>query len=287
MNIPIDKLQLYTLNVGLAHHDGDWNWKNVRSPFARIFFVVDGFARVEMPSGVYDLKPGYLYFVPAFTTHSYICDSSFTHYYIHAYEDTAMEQGILEEWELPFEVKGSETDLLLIRRLCEMNPFLKLPQSDPAAYDNHPTLLNNLQMNQRRPFCDKVESRGILYIILSHFLRTATPRTEVKDDRIHQVLNYIRKNLDKRISIDYLADKTCMSKDHFIRVFKNETGTTPNAFITQKKMERCELMLITTNMSVKNIASALGFEDFSYFNRIFKKIMGITPQQYRENHRNG
>jgi transcriptional regulator GlxA family with amidase domain len=41
-------------------------------------------------------------------------------------------------------------------------------------------------------------------------------------------------------------------------------------------------MLITTNMSVKNIASALGFEDFSYFNRIFKKIMGITPQQYRE-----
>ena len=218
---------------------------------------------------------------PAFTTHSYICDSSFTHYYIHAYENNDTEQGILEEWELPFEVKGSETDLLLIRRLCEMNPFLQLPQSDPAAYDNHPTLLNNLQMNQRRPFCDKVESRGILYIILSHFLRTATHRNEVKDDRIHQVLNYIRKNMDKRISIEYLADKCCMSKDHFIRIFRKETGITPNAYITHKKMERCELILVTTNISVKDIASSLGFDDFSYFNRIFKKIMGITPHQYR------
>ena len=104
----------------------------------------------------------------------------------------------------------------------------------------------------------------------------------MKDDRIHLVLNYIRKNLDKRIHIDTLADKTCMSKDHFIRVFKNETGLTPNAFITQKKVERCELMLVTTTMSVKNIANTLGFDDYSYFNRIFKKNMGITPQQYRE-----
>ena len=281
MNISIERLHLYTLHVGLAHHDGDWNWKNVRSPFARIFYVVDGAACVELPSGIYDLKPGYLYFIPAFTIHSYICNSSFTHYYIHVYEEMENEQGVLEEWELPFEVKGSETDYELIRRLADMNPFLKLQESDPASYDNHPMLINNLQMNQRRPFYDKVESRGILFILLAHFLKDAKPRTEVKDDRIHMVLTFIRKNLNKRMDIDMLADKTCMSKDHFIRVFKNEVGVTPNVFVTQKKLERSELMLVTTAQSVKSIADALGYEDYSYFNRIFKKNTGITPQQYR------
>ena len=61
MNFPIDDLHLFTLNVGLAYHDGDWNFKNVRSPFARLYLVVEGTARIQLPSGVYDLKPGYLY----------------------------------------------------------------------------------------------------------------------------------------------------------------------------------------------------------------------------------
>lgn len=83
MNYPIDKLHLFTLNVGLACHNGDWNWKNVRSPFARLYLVVQGTAKIQLPSGIHDLSPGHLYFIPAFTTHSYICDSPFTHYYLH------------------------------------------------------------------------------------------------------------------------------------------------------------------------------------------------------------
>ncbi len=282
MNIPIDKLHLYTLHVGQATHDGDWNWKNVRSPFARIFCVTGGSARVEMPSGIYDLKPGYLYFIPAFTTHSYVCDSNFSLYYIHVYEEADHEQGILEELELPFEVEGTDLDCQLIARLCEMNPFLKLPQSDPAVYDNHPMLISSLQMNQNRPFCDKVESRGILFLLISRFLKNARPRVDVRDDRIHQVLTFIRKNLDKHIDVDMLAGRCCMSKDHFIRVFKLQMGVTPNVFVTQKKMERSELLLVTTSEPLKAIADALGYDDYSYFNRIFKKHVGITPQQYRD-----
>ena len=77
-----------------------------------------------------------------------------------------------------------------------------------------------------------------------------------------------------------------MSKDHFIRVFKQETGETPNAFITKRKLEKAELTLVTTNMPVNRIADLLGYDDYSYFNRIFKKNSGLTPQQYRKNHSN-
>ena len=284
MNFSVDQLHLFTLNVGYCHHNGDWNWKNVRSPFSRLYYVTEGTAQVEMPSGRYTLKPGYLYFIPAFTIHHNICDSEFVHYYIHIYEEQKDDMYILDELDMPVEVKAEGIDIELMKRLCYINPFMKLPASNPDVYDNHQTLVNNFQLNLRRVFCDKVESRGILFILISRFLKYAKPKVEVQDDRIHQTLTFIRKNLDSPLDINMLAENACMSKDHFIRIFKRETGETPNTYITIRKMEKAELMLVTTDQQVKTIATSLGYDDQSYFNRLFKKNTGVTPQQYRENH---
>jgi AraC-like DNA-binding protein len=119
---------------------------------------------------------------------------------------------------------------------------------------------------------------------MSRFLKYATPKTDVRDDRIQMSLTYIRKNIGSRLNIEQLADKACMSKDHYIRVFKQETGETPNAYITKRKMEKAELTLLTTDLPVKSIADLLGYDDYSYFNRIFRKNSGMTPLQYRASH---
>ncbi len=284
MNYPINKLHLLTLNVGLADHYSNWNWKNVHSPFARLYYVTEGTAQIEMPSGIYTLTPHHLYFIPAYTTHSYICKAPFSHYYIHIYEDLHSEMSILEQLDFPVEVKAERGDLELVKRLCYINPFLKLQQVDPRVYDNHQTMISNIEMNQRRSFCDKVESHGILYILMSRFLKYATPKAEVKDDRIQMSLAFIRKHIGSKLDIEKLADMAHMSKDHFIRMFKQETGETPNVFIIKRKLEKAELTLVTTSLPVKRIADSLGYDDYSYFNRLFKKNSGMTPLQYRERH---
>lgn len=280
MNYPIDKLHLFTLNVGLACHNGDWNWKNVRSPFARLYLVVQGTARIQLPSGIHDLSPGHLYFIPAFTTHSYICDSPFTHYYLHIYENQE-EFSILDEYDFPVEVEAQPHDMELMKRLTYINPFLKLPMSNPDTYDNHQCLMDNIRKNVLRPFCDKVESRGIIFILLSRFLKYATPKTGIADGRIQQTLAFIRRNVAGHIDIATLADMACMSKDHYIRTFRKETGETPNAFIMKRRIEAAELMLMTTDAPIKTVANGLGYDDCSYFNKIFKRHTGVTPQQYR------
>mgnify|MGYP003393306602 FL=1 len=175
----------------------------------------------------------------------------------------------------------------MLKRLTYINPFLKLPMSNPEIYDNHKTLVNNIDMNMRRPFHDKVESRGILFILLSRFLKMATPKVETHDDRIRSIISHIRSKLYENHDIDQLAKFACMSKDHFIRIFRKETGETPNAYITKKKMEAAELLLITSEDSIKSVAMSLGYNDCSYFNKIFKKYSGITPQQYRKTHKEG
>ena len=284
MNLSVDQLHFLTLHVGFARHHGDWNWKNIRSPFARLYCVTEGEAQVGIGSEYHSLTPGHLYFIPAFTEHSCVCEATFAHYYIHIYEEQQRGISILDEYAFPFEAEASASDLDLIKRLCDINPFLELPESNPEAYDNPPTLLSTLQLNQQRPFNDKMESLGILYILMSRFFRLAAPKEEVKDSRIHQTLTYIRKNLDSRLDIGMLADKACMSRDHYIRVFKRETGETPNVYITKRRLERAELALVTSDLSIKDIAKTLGYDDCSYFNRVFKQSEGVSPQQYRENH---
>lgn len=285
MTQSIDQLHLLILNVGLAIHNADWNWRNVNSPFTRLYYVTEGAARILLPTGIQELKPDHLYLVPSFTTHSYLCDTYFVHYYLHIYEDHQSESSILEDFSFPTEIPAGDLELPLIKRLCGINPTMQLPQSDPTSYDNNPTLIKNIIKNKQRTFCDKVESRGIVYQLMARFLKDAQPKTEINDDRIQKVLSYIRKNIYKTIDIDSLAAISCLSKDHFIRLFKKEINNTPLQYINQKKIEKAQLILITDSMPVKNISYLLAYEDHSYFNRLFKKLTGVTPQQYRDRYK--
>ena len=285
MTQSIDQLHFLILKGGLAIHNADWNWRNVNSPFTWLYYVTEGAARILLPTGIQELKPDHLYLVPSFTTHSYLCDTHFVHYYLHIYEDHQSESSILEDFSFPTEIPAGDLELPLIKRLCGINPTMQLPQSDPTSYDNNPTLIKNIIKNKQRTFCDKVESRGIVYQLMARFLKDAQPKTEINDDRIQKVLSYIRKNIYKTIDIDSLAAISCLSKDHFIRLFKKEINNTPLQYINQKKIEKAQLILITDSMPVKNISYLLAYEDHSYFNRLFKKLTGVTPQQYRDRYK--
>ena len=74
------------LNCGRAQHYADWNWQNVSSPFARLYWVERGTAKVHMNNTIYTLTPGSIYLIPPFHLHGYECDDYFTLYYFHVYE---------------------------------------------------------------------------------------------------------------------------------------------------------------------------------------------------------
>jgi AraC-like DNA-binding protein len=281
MNLQVEQMHPLVLNVGLAVHNADWNWKNVNSPFTRLYYVTEGSAQIELPDGIYTLSPKHMYFIPAFTIHTNICKSNFVHYYLHIYEDHYSDNDWLDHWKFPVEIEATDLDLALFKRLCEINPHMTLQKSDPTTYDNNPTLMQNLIKNRQRAFCDKVESRGVVFQLLSRFFKQGQSKIEMEDNRIAKTVLYIRKHLNEAIELEKLAEISCLSKDHFIRLFKKELGTTPLQYINQKKIEKSQLLLITEEIAVKEIAFQLAFEDYSYFNRLFKKITGVTPQEYR------
>ena len=267
MSLSIDQLHPYVLNAGLAVHDDDWNWKDVVSPFSRLYYVVEGTAQIKLPSGIHTLKPNHMYFIPAFTRHSNICNSHFCHYYMHIYEENQEGKSILDEWDFPIEVPGSELDLVLIKRFCRIYPHLNLQESDPTTYDYDVTLIHSLLLSKQRAFYDKVEARGIVYQLLARFMRLAREKSLDRDERLVKVLSYIHKHINRNLTITELAEQACLSKDHCL--FRNEVKATPLQYINRKKIEHAQLTLVTSDTQVKDVALNLGFEDYSYFNRLF------------------
>jgi AraC-like DNA-binding protein len=272
-----EKLNLILLNTARKEHHADWNWKGINSPFARLYMVESGSARVLMPGGAYTINPGKLYLIPSFVTHSYENDSFFTLYYIHVYD----ELNIFDRWSFPFEVDASGLDVLLIKRLLAINPGRELKRSDPGSYDNMPTLMQNIARNEQFAFHSVVETKGILLQLFSRFLDKASPKKEIADKRIVKVLRHIRENIHRNISVSELSSLCYLTNDHLIRLFKKELQCTPVQYINQKKIEKAQLMLIIGDKSIKDIAYGLSFDNISYFYRLFKKITGISPNLYK------
>ncbi|MFT4221927.1 AraC family transcriptional regulator [Dysgonomonas sp.] len=274
-------LDLILLNVGYSELNADWNWKGIYSPFARIYYVERGEARTRIGGKSYLLKPGHLYLTPPFTLHDDECDSYFSLYYIHFYEKTPNKESIFDIYKFPIEIKADTLDSLLTERLLYINPDRHLRHYDPKLYDNPPTFSQYIADNNRMPMHSSIETQGILYQFMSKFMETAEIKTNNRDVRISKSLQYIHENINKDLSVMSLSDIACLSEDHFIRLFRNEMGHTPLKYINLKKIEKAQLLLLTTDTPIRDVAFELSIDNISYFNRIFKQYTGKTPGEYR------
>lgn len=270
------------LNAGFARHNADWNYPNVNSPFTRMYYVTEGSASVEIDGIVHKLSAHNMYMIPAFTEHTDICDSIFNHYYIHIFIEDISGLDIVSTYEFPLEIEGKPIDELLFKYLCEHNQEMILKYSDPKLYDNQNSLIECVNQSRRRPIYSQYESTGIIYQLLGRFIKDAKPKYQISDPRIEQSLKHINTHFAEIRNVDELAEASCLSSDHFIRLFKREVGITPAHFIIKKKMNHARLMLASENQSPKEIAYSLGYDDISYFFRLFKQYTGFTPMQYRK-----
>ena len=93
---------------------------------------------------------------------------------------------------------------------------------------------------------------------------------------------YIREHFREDISRDDVAAAVYVTSSYLSRVFRTETGMKITDFLTRCRIEEAKRLLRTTDQSVSDIAVESGFESFSYFSTVFKKVVGMTPVQYRK-----
>lgn len=100
-------------------------------------------------------------------------------------------------------------------------------------------------------------------------------------DVIGQVVRYIREHINQDLKRSDLAELVHLNIDYLSRVFKKEKGVTLNDYIVFEKLNVAENLLKTTRLPISLIATKVGYSNFSYFSKLYKKVKGRSPAEER------
>lgn len=121
--------------------------------------------------------------------------------------------------------------------------------------------------------------------LISTFLYPQKHQSVSINDRekvsINKAIHYMMNNLNKKLTVEDLADLTNLSTSHFSKLFRQSTGMPPIDYFIHLKMQRACHLLCTTDLRIKQIAIDLGYEDAYYFSRLFKKNNNNSPEEFR------
>jgi transcriptional regulator GlxA family with amidase domain len=109
----------------------------------------------------------------------------------------------------------------------------------------------------------------------------APPNHSPGVEKIAQSITYMMQHLDQPLQVATLAATVNVSPSHFFALFKRRIGSAPMDYFTRLRMQRACRSLERTSLSVKEIASELGYDDPFYFSRVFKSVNRMSPSDYR------
>ena len=96
------------------------------------------------------------------------------------------------------------------------------------------------------------------------------------------VKEYLDEHYTEKIALDYLSEHFFINKFYLSKIFKETYGTTVNNYLISKRITRAKQLLRFTDMTVDEVGVAVGMGDANYFSRMFRKVEGISPREYRK-----
>lgn len=253
-------------------------WEYVKSST----YKWDGLNRLTQDAGVFQLTlsgQGVIryrnreYIVPRFC--AFLCTIPGDHVYYFKESD--------ENWEFLFISVQGEDALRHWNSLIQwFGPVISF-QDHPEPILCISKLYAHIYDNQQ---FDKFAISAELYRFVMEMQRIAEGRHIVQPDHtpepIRRAIQLMQSQHALPLSLDELASCAGMSRYHFSRTFHTKTGLQPMLYLRKIRIEKASMLLSQTSKTVEAIAHETGFESSNYFIRIFKQVVGMTPNEYRQ-----
>lgn len=155
-----------------------------------------------------------------------------------------------------------------------------------TAFDNNITAListENIEKLTNLSSFDSIdEFKAFLIHTYDMLEKDLTGNEHPSNQLISSIQYYICNNLDKELSLDYLAQKFRINASYLSRVFREVTKQNISNYISVQKVARAKQLLAESSCRIGDIAERLGYQNQNYFAKVFRKIAGISPQEYRQ-----
>lgn len=161
-------------------------------------------------------------------------------------------------------------------------------KSDPLIHSLGLALKSELQSGD---FSSRLYIDSLISTLITHLIRHYSNQEQqhskplsnpLSKQKLQQVIDYIYQNLDRDLTLAELAKLVQISPSYFSILFKQTTGITPHQYVIQCRIEHAKQLLRQNNMAIADIALRLGFSHQSHLSRHFKKLVGVTPKQFRK-----
>jgi len=250
---------LYPLAAGFYPQATGHRMRRRRHTNNLIAYCADGHGELHTDTGQWPVMAGDLLLLPAGTAHSYAAaaERPWSLYWVH-YE------GLLSD---------------------EYTRFLNVTQP-LAPIGLQPRLIADFEALfalRHAGFAEReyIHAACQLKAMLTNIARLIAGRGRGTRIDLEQIQQLMHLRIDRDLDLEDLAQVANLSKFHFIRKFKQLTGHAPIQHFIHLKMQHACQLLDTTQEPVKRIANRVGYEDPHYFSRLFKRVIGVSPQQYR------
>ncbi len=155
-----------------------------------------------------------------------------------------------------------------------------------ARIDERIQLFEEIMQNLEMGYSN--ENMEYINICLLHFLASFKYINQFRQirrvrerDVIENIIFFMRENLHIKLNLQDIANESMLSVSHFSLLFRKKTGRAPMEYLIYLRTQKACQLLDHSELQVKEISRKVGFEDPYYFSRIFKKVMGTSPQNYR------
>ncbi|OXB08211.1 helix-turn-helix domain-containing protein [Flavobacterium pectinovorum] len=279
------KYSFSLLHIDYVKLNHNWNYNSVISPYYRIYYIDEGNGFISDSSTRWALEPGYLYLVPSFTICNLSCDVFLSQYFIQFFEESPDGISLFNNNRKVIKLASTELDVALIKKMLHNNPGRGINRSDnPKIYEKEAFYKEYRSLNDTMKTHLKFENHGILLQLISRFLSTKDFRTfkpQITSPKILDTMSYVQLNISENITVSQLARRVNQNQDYFSKQFLTHTGQRPMKYIHEKKIERAQYLIATSDKTFLEIALDTGFSNLPHFSKIFKQIVSLTPGEYR------
>lgn len=197
--------------------------------------------------------------------------------------DKKNAQAVLNELLGSVFFSAGEDFSMIKSRVMELVVLLSRAAMEGGADAEQIFGLNFTYLSQVHSFRSTNDLAYWLSRILERFTDLVFDLKDIKHtDAIYKAIQYIHEHYARRITLEEVASEVYLSSAYFSKIFRQEVGNTFKSYLNQIRIEKSKILLRDRNIQLVDVAGMVGYEDQSYFTKVFKKFIGTSPGKYRE-----